>query len=69
MFGVRLDIVRRSAALRGRFEVLPRRWVVERSFAWLAHARRLAKDYETLPATRAAFIKITEVHRWVKLLC
>ena len=38
------------------FEVLPRRWVVERTFAWLGQARRLSKDYEPLPATSEAMI-------------
>jgi putative transposase len=38
------------------FLVLPRRWVVERSFAWLGQARRLAKDYERLPETGVAMI-------------
>ncbi len=36
--------------------MLPRRWVVERSFAWLGQARRLAKDYERLPQTAVAMI-------------
>ena len=39
-----------------RFQVLPRRWVVERTFAWLGQARRLSKDYERLPATSEAMI-------------
>ncbi len=38
------------------FLVLPRRWVVERTFAWLGQARRLAKDYEKLPETGVAMI-------------
>jgi putative transposase len=38
------------------FRVLPRRWVVERTFAWLGQSRRLGKDYERLPATREAMI-------------
>ena len=41
---------------RHRFEVLPRRWVVERTFAWLSQARRLSKDYERLPETSEAMI-------------
>ena len=41
--------------LRG-FQVLPRRWVVKRTFAWLGQARRLAKDYERLLETAAAMI-------------
>ena len=38
------------------FQILPRRWVVERTFAWLGQARRLAKDYERLPETAVAMI-------------
>ena len=38
------------------FQVLPRRWVVERTFAWLGRYRRLLKDYEALPATEEAWI-------------
>ena len=38
------------------FRVLPRRWVVERTFAWLGQARRLSKDYERLPETSEAMI-------------
>jgi putative transposase len=38
------------------FQVLPRRWVVERTFAWISHNRRMAKDYERLCATGEAFV-------------
>jgi putative transposase len=38
------------------FVVLPRRWVVERTFAWISHNRRMSKDYERLCATGEAFI-------------
>jgi putative transposase len=38
------------------FQVLPRRWVVERTFAWICHNRRMAKDYERLCATGEAFV-------------
>jgi len=38
------------------FRVLPRRWVVERTFAWLGRQRRLSKDYEALPATEEAWV-------------
>lgn len=38
------------------FQVLPRRWVVERTFAWLGRHRRLSKDYEALPATEEAWV-------------
>src|SRR5579883_3110261 len=48
--GIRLEVVRLPEAKRG-FVLLPRRWVAERSFAWAARFRRLAKDYERLPET------------------
>ncbi len=48
--GIRLEVVKLDEAKRG-FVLLPRRWVVERSFAWAARFRRLAKDYERLPET------------------
>lgn len=50
--GIRLEVVKLSDAKRG-FVLLPRRWVVERSFAWIARFRRLARDYERLPETLA----------------
>jgi transposase len=50
--GIRLEVVRLPEAKRG-FVLLPRRWVIERSFAWAARFRRLARDYERLPETVA----------------
>lgn len=50
--GIRLEVVKLDEAKRG-FVLLPRRWVVERSFAWAARFRRLARDYERLPETLA----------------
>lgn len=50
--GIELSVVKLPQAKRG-FVLLPRRWVVERSFAWAARFRRLAKDYERLPTTLA----------------
>ena len=50
--GIRLEVVRFPQAKKG-FVLLPRRWVVERSFAWAARFRRLARDYERLPETLA----------------
>jgi transposase len=50
--GIRLEVVRLPEAKRG-FVLPPRRWVVERSFAWAARFRRLARDYERLPETVA----------------
>ena len=48
--GIRLEVVKLDGAKRG-FVLLPRRWVVERSFAWASRFRRLARDYERLPET------------------
>jgi transposase len=50
--GIRLDVVKHTEAKRG-FVLLPRRWVVERSFGWMARFRRLARDFERLPDTVA----------------
>jgi transposase len=50
--GIRLEVVTLPQAKRG-FVLLPRRWVVERSFAWMTRFRRLARDYERLPETLA----------------
>jgi len=50
--GIRLEVVKLPIAKRG-FVLLPRRWVVERSFAWMARFRRLARDYERLAETLA----------------
>lgn len=50
--GIRLDVVKLPEAKNG-FVLLPRRWVVERSFGWAARFRRLARDYERLPETLA----------------
>lgn len=48
--GIRLEVVKLPEARKG-FVLLPRRWVVERSFAWTARFRRLARDYERLAET------------------
>src|SRR6476660_2021942 len=50
--GIRLIVVKLEEAKKG-FVLLPRRWVVERSFAWAVRFRRLAKDYERLPSSLA----------------
>jgi len=51
--GIQLEVLKHTEAKRG-FVLLPRRWVVERSFAWAARFRRLARDYERLASTLAA---------------
>ena len=55
-FKITVEVVRKPEGQRG-FHVLPRRWVVERTFAWLMRFRRLARDYERLPETSEAMIK------------
>lgn len=52
--GVRLEVVKHTEAKRG-FVLLPRRWVVERTFGWLGRFRRLARDYERLTETLAGW--------------
>jgi transposase len=52
--GIRLEVVKHTEAKRG-FVLLPRRWVVERSFGWLGRFRRLARDYERLTQTLAGW--------------
>lgn len=52
--GIELEVIKHTEAKRG-FVLLPRRWVVERSFAWAARFRRLARDYERLAQTLAGF--------------
>jgi transposase len=58
--GIRLEVVKHHEAKHG-FVLLPRRWVVERSFAWAARFRRLARDYERLPTTLAGYHWLTFV--------
>jgi putative transposase len=50
------------------FRVLPRRWVVERTFAWISHNRRMAKDYERLCATGEAFVYVAMMRLMVRRL-
>lgn len=55
-----LDIIKRSDKAKG-FELLPRRWVVERTFAWLGRCRRLAKDWEKTIASATAFLLVAHI--------
>lgn len=55
-----LRIVKRSDTAKG-FEVLPRRWVVERTFAWLGRCGRLAKDWEKSIASAEAWINVAHI--------
>ncbi|MCP4208951.1 MAG: IS5 family transposase [Shimia sp.] len=62
-----IQIVKRSDTAAG-FEVLPRRWVVERTFAWLGKCRRLAKDWEKTIESAEAWIFIAHIRRMTRLL-
>ena len=55
-----IEVIKRSDTAKG-FEVLPRRWVVERTFAWLGRCRRLAKDWETTIASSTAWAHIASI--------
>jgi putative transposase len=62
-----LEIVKRPPGTKG-FEVLPHRWIVERSLAWLSRCRRLSKDYEAKPATGEALVRIAMTHLMLRRL-
>lgn len=64
---LRMEIVKRSDDMKG-FVVLPRRWVVERTFSWFGRNRRLAKDFENLADTLAAFVTIASIQIAVRRL-
>ena len=55
-----VEIVKRSHM--SKFTILPKRWIVERTFAWLGKYRRLSKDYETLPHSSEAMIYIAMIN-------
>ena len=60
-----LEIIKRSDTAKG-FKLLPRRWVVERTFAWLGRCRRLAKDWETSIASSTAWAQIASIRMIVR---
>lgn len=69
--GIRWEVVKQPQAKKG-FVRLPRRWVVERRFAWTARFRRLARHYERLPTTLAGLhslaFAILMLHRFILVL-
>ena len=65
---LRLEIVKRSDQAKG-FVVLPKRWIVERSIAWLNRCRRLAKDWENLNRNALAFLKLASIRLMLRKLC
>ena len=65
---VNIKIVKRSDHAKG-FVVLPKRWIVERTFAWLGRCRRLAKDWETLNRKALAFLRLASIRLMLRKLC
>jgi transposase len=68
MAQVNIEIVKRSDHAKG-FVVLPKRWVVERTFAWLGRCRRLAKDWENLNRKALAFLRLASIRLMLRKLC
>jgi len=67
LLGCILEIVTRSDDQKG-FVVLPKRWIVERTFGWFGRYRRLRKDYEELPASSESMIYIAMIHLMLRRL-
>lgn len=65
-FGWKLDIVRRSDKAKG-FEILPHRWIVERTFGWLGRYRRLSRDFEHTVSSSESVVYIASIRRTLKL--
>lgn len=62
----KLEIVKRSDA--AGFEVLPKRWIVERTFAWISRCRRLTRDFERYARTTIAFIRLAMIRIMLRRL-
>lgn len=65
--GVELEIVRRTDAMKG-FHVLPKRWIVERTFGWFGRCRRLAKDFEFLIKHSEAMLDLAMISLMLRRL-
>jgi transposase len=63
-----VEIVKRSDKAKG-FELIPKRWVVERTLAWLGRCRRLAKDFECLTRNALAFLQLAAIRFMLRRLC
>jgi transposase len=64
---LRIEIVKRSDDMKG-FVLLPRRWVVERTFSWFGRNRRLAKDWENLATTLQTFVGVASIQLAIRRL-
>jgi len=65
---LKIEIVRRCDQAKG-FVVLPKRWIVERSIAWLNRCRRLSKDWENLNIKALAFLRLASIRLMLRKLC
>ncbi len=65
---VNVEIVKRSDQAKG-FLVLPKRWIVERTLAWLGRCRRLARDWECLNHKALAFLRLASIRLMLRKLC
>ncbi|WP_416351050.1 transposase [Streptococcus agalactiae] len=52
-----------SEKIKGNWQIIPKRWVIERTFSWLNHSRRLAKDVEKSVSSEVAFVKLSHISR------
>ena len=62
-----LEIVKRPDAVKG-FKLLPKRWIVERTFGWLGRCRRLGKDYECLTRAHCGFVMLAMIRLMLRRL-
>lgn len=65
VYQLTVEVVKRPPDQQG-FAVLPRRWVVERTFGWFGHCRRLSKDYEVWPETQVSMLHLALIHLLVR---
>ena len=63
----RIEVVERAVTAVG-FEVLPKRWIIERTFAWISRFRRMARDFERYATTVAAFIRLAMIRVMLRRL-
>ena len=68
MHQVGVEIVKRSDAVKG-FAIVPKRWIVERTIAWLNRCRQLAKDWECLSRKALAFLHLASIRLMLRKLC
>ena len=68
MSRVNVELVKRSDTAK-TFVVLPKRWIVERTFAWLGRCRRLARDWENFNHKALAFLRLASIRLMLRKLC